>query len=51
MSVGLEEFVSKQLPQQEDKEFLKVLLGFFKNEGSEAVKEKIMALIDELKGV
>jgi hypothetical protein len=51
VSDGLEEFVSKQLPQTEDKEFLKVLLGVFKSEGTEAVKEKIMAMIDELKGV
>lgn len=51
MSEELESFVSQQLPHQEDRDLLKLLLETFKKEGAEAVKEKIATLIDELRGV
>lgn len=51
MSEGLEGFVSQQLPHQEDRDLLKLLIDTFKKEGAEAVKEKIKVMIDELRGV
>lgn len=49
LSEGLEAFVNQKLPQEEDKHLLKTLIEILTKEGSEAVKDKIAAMIEELK--
>jgi hypothetical protein len=49
MTEKMKEFVSKQLPQEEDTALLKKLVEILKRDGAEAVAEKISAMIDELK--
>ena len=49
MAEKMEEFVSKQLPQEEEKKLLKILVEAFKKDGADAVAEKISEMIDELK--